>query len=178
MIDVSKVDYTKLYDYATKIVQMYRDKLKIEKVDASGQLSRSVDFDLDFTEYHVSIYLIMESYWYYIEKGRNKSTGRFGSWATKYADIERWLKQKISRGTFVPSHGHTIPRTDKEIKSVSYLIARKITRFGFYNYSHDGKHLLEQVLDEVDSMGILDAIIDEIEKAYAYRVEVEMEKII
>jgi hypothetical protein len=33
------------------------------------------------------------------------------------------------------------------------------------------------VLDEVDRLGILDAIIDEIEKAYAYRVEVEMEKI-
>ena len=177
MIDVSKTDWTKIYNYATKIVQMYRDKLRIEKVDASGQLSRSVDFDLDFEEYHVSIYLIMESYWYYIEKGRNRSTGRFGEWRTKYADIERWLRQKIARGTFVPTHGGKIPRTDKEIKRTSYFIARKVTRFGFYNYSHDGKHLLEQVLDEVDRLGILDAIIDEIEKAYAYRVELEIEKI-
>lgn len=177
MIDVSKVDYTKLYDYATKIVQMYRDKLKIEKVDASGQLSRSVDFDLDFSEYHVSIYLIMESYWYYIEKGRNKSTGRFGSWATKYADIEKWLRQKIARGSFIPSHGHTIPRTDKEIKSVSYLIVRKITRLGFYGTDHHGKHILEKVMDEVERAGILDDIIDEIVDAYSKRVEVEMEKI-
>jgi hypothetical protein len=177
MIDVSKVDYTKLYDYATKIVQMYRDKLDKEKVDASGQLSRTADFDLDFDEYHVTVYLILESYYHYIEVGRQRSTGKFGSWSTKYADIERWLRQKIARGSFIPTSGHTIPRTDKEIKSVSYLIARKVTNYGFYNYSNDGKHLLEQVLDEVDRLGILDAIIDEIEKAYAYRVEVEMEKI-
>jgi hypothetical protein len=177
MIDVSKVDYTKLYDYATKIVQMYRDKLDKEKVDASGQLSRTADFDLDFDEYHVTVYLILESYYHYIEVGRQRSTGKFGSWSTKYADSERWLRQKIARGSFIPTSGHTIPRTDKEIKSVSYLIARKVTNYGFYNYSNDGKHLLEQVLDEVDRLGILDAIIDEIEKAYAYRVEVEMEKI-
>jgi hypothetical protein len=177
MIDVSKVDYTKLYDYATKIVQMYRDKLDKEKVDASGQLSRTADFDLDFDEYHVTVYLILESYYHYIEVGRQRSTGKFGSWSTKYADIERWLRQKIARGSFIPTSGHTIPRTDKEIKSVSYLIARKVTNYGFYNYSNDGKHLLEQVLDEVDRLGILDDIIDEIVDAYSKRVEVEMEKI-
>ena len=50
MIDVSKVDWTKIYDYANQIVQMYRDNLSKEKVDASGKLSRSLEFDLDFNE--------------------------------------------------------------------------------------------------------------------------------
>lgn len=177
MIDVSKVNWTKIYDYAAEIVRMYRDKLDKEKIDASGQLSRSLDFDLDFDEYHVSVYLIMESYWYYIEKGRNRSTGKYGSWKTKYADIERWLRQKIARGSFVPSSGHTIPRTDKEIKNVSFLIARKVTQFGFYNYSHEGKHILEEVLDEVESLGVLDSIIDEIVDAYDKRIEIEFSKI-
>lgn len=177
MIDVSKVDWTKIYDYANRIVQMYRDNLSKEKVDASGQLSRSLDFDLDFDEYHVTVYLIMESYWYYIEVGRQRSTGKFGSWSSKYADIENWLRQKISRGTFVPSHGHTIPHTDKEIKSVSYLIARKITRVGFYGKDHYGKHILERTLDEVEKAGILDDIIDEIVDAYDKRVDIELEKI-
>ena len=93
MIDVSKVDWTKIYNYANQIVEMYRDNLSKEKIDASGKLSRSLDFDLDFDEYHVTIYLIMESYWYYIEKGRQRSTGKFGSWRNKYADIENWLRQ-------------------------------------------------------------------------------------
>ena len=177
MIDVSKVDWTNIYNYANQIVQMYRDNLSKEKVDASGKLSRSVDFDLNFDEYHVTIYLIMESYWYYIEKGRNKSTGKWGNWRTKYADIENWLRNKIARCTFIPTGGHSIPHTEKEIKSVSYLIARKITKFGFYGKDHHGKHLLEKTMDEVEKLGILDKIIDEIVDAYDKRVEVEFEKI-
>ena len=177
MIDVSKVDWTKIYDYANRIVQMYRDNLSKAKVDASGKLSSSVDFDLDFDEYHVTIYLIMESYWYYIEKGRNKSTGKFGSWRNKYADIENWLRNKIARGTFIPTGGHTIPKTEKEIKSVSYLIARKITKMGYYGTDSRGKHILERTLDEVEKLGILDKIIDEIVDAYDKRIEMEFEKI-
>ena len=177
MIDVSKVDWTKIYDYANQIVQMYRDNLSKEKVDASGQLSRTADFDLDFDSFHVTIYLILESYWYYIEKGRNKSTGKFGSWRNKYADIENWIRQKISRGTFIPSGGHSIPHSEKEIKSVSYLIARKITKFGFYGKDHHGKHILEKTMEEVERLGILDSIIDEIVKAYDKKIEVELEKI-
>ena len=177
MLDVSKVDWTKIYNYANRIVQMYRDNLSKEKVDASGKLSRSLDFDLDFNEYHVTIYLIMESYWYYVEKGRNKSTGKFGTWRTKYADIENWLRNKIARGSFIPTGGHTIPHTEKEIKSVSYLIARKITKFGFYGKDHHGKHILERTLDEVERLGILDSIIDSIVDAYDKRIEVEFEKL-
>ena len=177
MIDVSKVNWTKIYDYANRIVEMYRDNLSKEKVDASGQLSRTADFDVNFDEYHVTIYLILESYYHYIEVGRQRSTGKWGSWRNKYADIERWLRQKIARGSFVPSHGHTIPRTEKEIKSVSYLIARKITRVGFYGTDSRGKHILERTLDEVEKLGILDKIIDEIVDAYDKRIEVELEKI-
>ena len=177
MIDVSKVDFTKLYDYANRIVQMYRDNLSKEKVDASGKLSSSVDFDLDFDEYHVTVYLIMESYWYYIEKGRNKSTGKFGTWRNKYADIENWLRNKIARGSFIPTSGHTVPRTEKEIKSVSYLIVRKITKFGFYGKDHHGKHILEKTMEEVERLGVLDKIIDEIVDAYDKRIEMEFEKI-
>ena len=177
MIDVSKVDWTKIYNYANQIVEMYRDNLSKEKVDASGQLSRTADFDLDFDEYHVTIYLILESYYRYVEVGRNRSTGKFGRWANKYADIERWVRQKIARGTFVPSHGHTVPRTEKEIKSVSYLIARKITKFGFYGLHHEGKHILERTMDEVEKLGIRDKIIDEIVDAYDKRIDIELEKI-
>lgn len=177
MIDVSKVNWTNIYDYAAKIVDMYRAALETEKVNASGQLSRTADFELSFDEYHVTVYLILESYFYYIEKGRNHSTGKWGNWASKYADIENWVRQKIARGSFVPSHGHSIPRTDKEIKSVSYLIARKITRLGFYGTTHEGKHILEKVMDEVERAGILDSIIDEIVKEYEEIVEIEISKI-
>lgn len=177
MLDVSKINWTNLYNYAAKIVQMYRDALAANKVDASGQLSSTTDFDVSFEDYHVSVYLIMQSYWYYVEKGRNPSTGKWGTWATKYSDVENWLRQKIARGSFVPSHGHTIPRTPKEIERVSYVIARKITRFGFYGFKHEGKNILEKVMDEVDKAGVLDKIIDEIVKAYDKRISIEFEKL-
>ena len=176
MIDVSKVDWTKIYDYANRIVQMYRENLSKEKVDASGQLSRSLDFDLDFDEYHVTVYLILESYYHYIEVGRQRSTGKWGSWRTKHSDIENWLRQKIARGTFVPTSGHSIPRTDKEIKSVSYLIARKITKFGFYGKDHHGKHPLEDAIKQAEADGIIDEIIDCVVEGFEGRVDIEIEK--
>ena len=177
MIDVSKVDWTKIYDYANRIVQMYRDNLSKEKVDASGQLSRSLDFDLDFDEYHVTVYLIMESYYRYVEVGRNRSTGKWGSWRNKYADIENWLRNKIARGSFIPTSGHSIPRTDKEIKSVSYLIARKITRLGFYGTTHMGKHPLQNAIEEADRLGIIDEIIDCVVEGFEGKVDAEFEKL-
>ena len=177
MLDVSKTDLTAIYNLSNKILDYYKKNLEDMKINASGQLSRTADFDVEFSDYHLAVYFILESYYTYVERGRNKSTGKFGNWRTKYADIENWLRQKISRGTFVPTGGHTIPKTDKEIKSVSYLIARKITKFGFYGKDHHGKHILEKTMEEVERLGILDSIIDSIVDAYDKRIEMEFEKL-
>ena len=176
MIDVSKTDLTDIYNLSKRILDFYKKNLEDMKINASGQLSRTADFDVDFTDYHLAVYFILESYWYYIENGRSKSTGKFGSWTSKVTDIERWLRQKISRGTFVPSHGHTIPRTDKEIKSVSYLIARKITRVGYYGTTHMGKHPLEDAIKQAEAAGIIDDIIDCVVEGFEGRVDIEIEK--
>lgn len=177
MIDVSKTDLTKVYNLSNRILDYYRKQLEDMKINASGQLSRTADFDVEFTEYNLAIYFILDSYYYYLEKGRNKSTGKWGTWVSKYTDIENWLRQKIARGSFVPTSGHTIPRTDSEIKSVSYLIARKVTRFGFYGTDHHGKHPLEEAIKQAEAAGIIDDIIDCVMDAFAGRVSVELEKI-
>ena len=176
MIDVSKVDLTKVYNLSKRILDFYKKNLEDMKINASGQLSRTADFDVDFDDYHLAVYFILESYWYYIENGRNKSTGRFGRWSSKVTDIEKWLRQKIARGSFVPSHGHTIPTTDKEIKSVSYLIARKITTLGFYGTTHMGKHPLEDAIKQAEAAGIIDEIIDCVVEGFEGRVDIEIEK--
>lgn len=177
MISVSTKDLTKVYDLSKKILDYYRAQLEKKGINASGKLSNTADFDVEFSDFQISVYFILEAYYYYVEKGRNKSTGKFGTWVSKVEDIERWMRQKIARGTFVPSSGHTIPRTDKEIKSVSYLIARKITRFGYYGYSHTGKHPLEDTLTYADVTGILDEMINAVVIAYSGRVDLEFEKI-
>ena len=177
MIDVSKVNLTKIYDLSKRILDFYKKNLEDLKINASGQLSRTADFDVEFSDYHLAVYFILESYWYYIENGRNKSTGKFGRWANKVEDIERWLRQKIARGSFVPTGGHSIPRTDKEIKSVSYLIARKITRLGFYGTTSIGKHPLQNAIEEADRLGIIDEIIDCVVEGFEGKVDAEFEKI-
>lgn len=177
MIDVTKVDYTKIYDTAARMVDMYRKALEEEKVDASGTLSRTADFDLDFEETHITVYFILESYWRYVEEGRRPSTGKYGTWMNKYRDIQNWLRNKIARGWFVPTHGHTIPHTDKEIKRVSGAIVHKVTEFGYYGTMHEGKHILRDVMEEADRLGLVDGIIDAIMDAYAGAVEAEFMKI-
>ena len=176
MLDVSKTDLTKVYNLSKRILDYYKKNLEDMKINTSGQLSRTADFDVDFSDYHLAVYFILESYWYYIENGRNKSTGRFGRWSSKVTDIEKWLRQKIARGTFVPTSGHTIPRTDKEIKSVSYLIARKITTLGFYGTTHMGKHPLEDAIKQAEAAGIIDEIIDCVVEGFAGAVDIEIEK--
>ena len=89
MIDVSKTDLTKVYNLSKRILDYYKKNLEDMKINTSGQLSRTADFDVDFSDYHLAVYFILESYWYYIENGRNKSTGKFGSWTSKVTDIER-----------------------------------------------------------------------------------------
>lgn len=177
MIDVSKADLNKVYNLSNRILDYYRKQLEDMKINASGQLSRTADFDVEFNDYHMAVYFILDAYWYYVEKGRQRSTGKFGVWASKVEDIERWLRQKIARGSLVPTSGHTIPRTDKEIKSVSYLIARKITRFGYYGMHHEGKHPLEEAIKQAEAAGIIDEIIDCVVDAFAGRVDIEIEKI-
>ena len=173
MIDVSKVDLTNVYDLCGKIVNIYRKQLEDLKINASGQLSRSADFDIDFNDYSLSVYMILESYAWYIEHGRNSSTGKYGIWTKKYSDIEEWIRNKIASGSFVPSSGHTIPRTDKEIKRVAGAIVQKITRVGFYGSDHHGLHPLQNAMDEADALGIIDEIVDLVVKGFVEKVDVE-----
>ena len=64
MIDVSKTDLTKVYNLSKRILDYYKKNLEDMKINASGQLSRTADFDVDFTDYHLAVYFILESYWY------------------------------------------------------------------------------------------------------------------
>lgn len=177
MIDVSKTDLTRVYDLCSRIVDLYRLQLEEQKINASGQLSRTADFDITYDEYSMAVYIILESYAWYVESGRGASTGKYGTWSTKYKDIEDWVRSKVMRGYFVPSSGHTIPRTEKEVKRVAGAIVQKITRVGFYGSDHHGLHPLERAMDEAESLGILDEIVDLVVKGFDEKVDIEFSKI-
>ena len=178
MIDVTKIDFTSFYDGAAELVQMYKDELERQRVSASGELSRSVDFDVDYDENDITLYFNMAVWWYYVEKGR-RPTGSGGgqTWTNSVQEIERWMRNKMSRGWFVPRRNNKIPRTDKEIKSVAYAIVRKIHREGFYSPNHQGLHILQQVLDKAEATGLLDKMVDSVVQGFDKEVTVEIEKL-
>lgn len=178
MINTDNIDFTSFYDGAAELVQMYKDELERQRVSASGELSRSVDFDVDYDENDITLYFNMAVWWYYVEKGR-RPTGSGGgqTWTNSVQEIERWMRNKMSRGWFVPRRNNKIPRTDKEIKSVAYAIVRKIHREGFYSPNHQGLHILQQVLDRAEASGLLDKMVDSVVQGFDKEVTVEIEKL-
>jgi len=178
MINVDKVDMTELYNCAQQLVDDYRRELELQRVNASGNLSRSADFDVDFDENDIVLYFIYNSYGYYIEHGRKPTGGGGGQkWNNSLQDIENWLQNKISRGWWIPKQNQTIPRTPKEIKSVAWVIRRKIHREGFYSPNHHGLHILEQVLQKAQASGLIDKMVNNIVQAYDNQVNIEIESI-
>lgn len=174
MIDPTKFDLVPLYDGAQQIVELYRAELAAQQINASGELSRSADFDVDFDENKITVYFIYASYGYYIEHGRNRTTGSTGvKWADPVGDIMQWIQNK----KLVPRGNKGIPRTQKEIKRVAYAIVRKINKFGFYGTDHHGKHPLENALKTAESSGILDRMYDAVAKGFDQDITMEIQQL-
>lgn len=180
MIDTTKMDMTSLYDNAREIVNMYRQELERQKVNASGDLSRSADFDFDFDENDIALYFIYNSYGYYVDEGRRPTGGGGGqSWGypKNVDDISRWIQNKMGRGQFVPRNNQTIPRTDKEIKRVAYAIVQKLHKVGYYGQNHYGLHILEQVVRKADQIGLINKMVNAVVQGYNNEVALDVEKL-
>lgn len=178
MIDVTNIDFTSFYDSARQLVEMYKQELENQRVNASGELSRSVDFDVDFDENSITLYFNMAMWWYYVEYGRRPTGGGGGQkWTDSLQDIQNWMQNKISRGWWIPRNNKPIPRTPQEIKSAAWVIRRSIHNSGFYKPNHHGLHILEQVLQKAQASGLIDKMVDSIVKQYDNQVSVEIEKL-
>lgn len=178
MIDVTKINFSPLYDYARELVEMYKQELELQKVNASGALSNSADFDFDFNENDITLYFIYNSYGYYVNEGR-KPTGSGGGqrWADSVGDIMQWLENKISRGWFVPRNGRQIPRTPQEIKRAATGIVKKIRTKGWYDPNHQGKHILEKVLQKAQANGLIDKMVNSITDQLSEDISVSIEQL-
>lgn len=177
-MDASKVDFTRMYDLARDILNWYKEQLEQQRIDASGKLSDTADFDFDFNGTQVTLYFILEEYWRFVEDGRKPTRGtEYGRWVNANKDIQDWIRHKIERGSFIPQRGHTIPKDDKEIKRVAGAIVYKIHKFGYYDYNSNGKHILESILDQAESNGIIDQMVDTIYKVYDQQIDIEVQKL-
>lgn len=174
MIDVTKTDLTELYNGAQEIVSLYRAQLATQNINASGELSRSADFDVDFNENEIAVYFIYASYGYYIEHGRNRTTGITGvNWTDPVGDIMEWMRHK----NIVPSGNKGVPRTAKEIRRVAEAIVQKINKFGFYGRDRHGLHPLEKALEEAQAKGIIDKMYNAVAQGFEEDIELEIKNI-
>ena len=180
MINTDNIDFTSFYDSARQLVEMYKQELENQKVNASGELSRSVDFDVDFDENSITLYFNMAMWWYYVEYGRRATGGGGGqSWGypRNVNDISKWIQDKISRGWWIPRNNKPIPRTPQEIKRVAYAIVKKINAVGYYGQNHYGLHILQQVLNKAEASGLLDKMVQSVVQGFDNEITVEIEKL-
>lgn len=178
MIDTTKINLTELYDGAREIVNMYKRELETQKVNASGSLSNSADFDFDFNENDIVLYFIANSYWFYTEKGRRPTGGGGGQvWSNSLQEIEQWMQNKMSRGWWIPKKNKPIPSTPREIRSVAWVIRRKIHTKGFYSNNSVGLHILEKVLNDAEASGLIQRMIDSVVQGFDKEISIEIEKI-
>lgn len=106
-----------LNEYGQELVNLYKNKLATNNVNASGDLSNSVKYLLKNKNSIYEIDLELADYWKYVENGRK--AGKF----PPISNIENWVKVKPILPT---AYQGKLPSQ----KQLAYLIARKIARKG------------------------------------------------
>lgn len=99
-----------LEDFAEYLIQTAKDNMSKNHSYASGELADSMDYRVEIKDDRYAVYIEMESYWYYVEKGRK---------AGKIPPVHRiyeWINQKgIAPRPSTPS-----------VESLSFAIQKSI----------------------------------------------------
>lgn len=147
-------------------------------MNASGALSKAA-INYIFTWKGETLQLIfrLPEEWYYVEHGRDRTTGKTGKpWPNAVEDIIKWIRVKHitprsqMRSARVPSSRKSVPSTKKE-RQMAEAIVRKIHREGFYSPGHQGKHLLQEAIEETDIKNRLRGILTD---ALGREIKVEL----
>lgn len=123
-----------LNDYAKNIVDTYKGK--IEDVRASGELYKSITYQVNGKGGNFEVVISLEEYWKNIEYGR-----RPGAKFPPVDAIKEWIRVKriIPEPYTLPGGKQIIPTENQ----LAYLIGRKISRDGI-----KPKPYLEEAVNE------------------------------
>lgn len=152
-----ELDLVPFYDIASEIIETYKQNIKNIDAIGTGDLLDSIKFDVIVKDENtISLQLIVNDYYYFIEWGRGKTVT--SGWDNPIEDLSKWLQSKKDRGKLIPRVDKPIPTTQKEIRQVAYAIYRKITEHGYYGFDSHGKQPLGKALDEAKQNGLIDKI--------------------
>lgn len=107
------IDLTQLQPFADKVLQMYRQELQNQSINASSTLSQTATSTVNMDGTRLVISLNLEPYWKYVEYGR-----RAGKMPPIDA-IARWI-------TIKPIVPNPINGRVPDTRQLAFLIARKI----------------------------------------------------
>lgn len=161
------VDETALDNLAMELATQYQKNLAEMKVNATGALSHAAtNYIFSWKGDTLMLIFRLPEEWYYVEHGRDKTTGKTGKpWPNAVDDILQWIRIKRivprtpMRSARVPKSRKPVPKAVEE-RRMAEAIVRKIHREGFYTPTHYGEglrplsihfglHPLEKAVEEV-----------------------------
>lgn len=149
VIDYGEVtDSTKLYQLIRDLLDAYKANITTAGAIAHGDLVNAASYEqnqwlLRWKGETLALVLKLPEYWRWLEQGRPPTQQSEGG--VLYPAILDWVKVK-----------HIVPRPDPKthkvpsVTQLAYMITRKIHREGYFSPNHQGKHLLQNAIDQVD----------------------------
>lgn len=151
MEDIYKLDIVPINRIAEELVQSYREQLSADGKNASGTLSNTSSYLVNYNGTLLKISLLLEDYWKYVE---NDTKPHF----PPIDKIRQWIKVK----PILPTARKGKLPTEKQL---AYLIARKISKVGT-----KGSHSLQSTLDKAN---IYNKVINEIQNQIIEKLKLE-----
>lgn len=168
-----KTIYNTLKNFGNKVQSDLRNSLVTQKANASKNLSQSISFNVKFkSDTEIQFKLELDDYYKWVDKGRGKATKK-GAIPLRES-IYQWIIQKglpvgnLTKAGAGKKLGVSKPKLRSMIetqrRSMAYMIARKINRFGtkgnnFYT-NVVNENLFDDLREELSNGFKQDVIID------------------
>jgi hypothetical protein len=178
VIDYGEVtDSTKLYQLIRDLLDTYKQNITEANAIAHGDLVNAATYEtnqwtLRWKGETLALVLFLPNYWRWIEQGRPPTQQSEGG--VLYPAILDWIRVK-----------HIVPRPDTKTNKVptperlAYMITRKIHREGYFSPDHQGKHLLQNAIDQVDLIeNFKNALVDQFNREIKVSLHEELTNIL
>ena len=115
-----------LLGWSNSVIAQMRNNLARQKAVASGNLLQSIAPDVKTLRTGGNVKIMMLDYWEWVDQGRPATKSNTKGSPTLQQSLEEWIRMKGIQVRTSPNQNY-----QKAVKSLAYVIARKIHREGF-----------------------------------------------